>query len=75
MTSGVASGAGVCDLAPTPVFTRVPITIPIERVKIRRLRESSFCCLILSKKAMERVTFLYEHYRERVLSIEMDVNQ
>jgi hypothetical protein len=48
-TRGVASGATFCALAAfTPVFTSVPITIPIESVNSIKVVDKSFCCLILS---------------------------
>src|SRR5262249_33201505 len=51
ITRGVASGAAELSRAAfTPEFTRVPITIPIDRVKSITVSESNFCARILSKK-------------------------
>ena len=53
MVRGVAPGAPVLSLAAfAPVFTNVPITIPMASVKRISVKDNSFCLRNLSKKLM-----------------------
>src|SRR5580704_11313503 len=58
-TSGVASGEGACPRAAcTPVLRSVPMTIPMDRVISKRLKDSSFCCRITLYHRMFVFAFL-----------------
>ena len=49
MVSGVASGASTCSFAAfAPVWTTVPIRMPIARVKIISVNDRNFCPRTLS---------------------------
>src|SRR5438445_8835448 len=77
ITSGVAPGAGVSLAAFTPVLTRVPIRIPIDKVNRIKLEETSFLVRIVFRKLITLPTTsalsCIDYYNSRAIS--MDVSQ